>query len=911
MRYEVQPAELTIDGYDCFSNCFSEYVHRGVAVYVKKSLNAQKVCLTHDQAKARECVWVEVKLKDGDVLLIGGIYRPPSNTVEQNKHLYKTILSITEGKSHVLLGGDFNHPEINWKEETSPNSENNPATIFMDSFVRNSFLFQHVSKPTHYRPQQNPTLIDLIFSSEKDMVQNLRHEAPLGKSHHHCLHFDFVCYAEMYAEKGRIYNFKKANFHEMRNHITNSDLMSKIDGLEVQETWNCIEGCIIEAIDKSVPKFKPQPKAKTDNKRERPEWWNKYVGNKVKLKKELYQKWLVTQNPKDWDAYARIRNKCKNECRKSDRNYQKSIAKKAKDNPKIFYAYTNRKMKVKEGIGDLIDDEGEKVTSNEGKAKLLNNFFCSVFTTERMEDIPSCENKNPNITLEDIVFTKEIVYKKLKEINPAKSCGPDNITAVVLKELAQVLTDPITELFNKSMSKGELPKVWKEANVVPLFKKGEKSRTNNYRPVSLTCILCKIMESIIRDKAVEYMEANNYLSSYQHGFISKRSCTTNLLATMDAWTEALDRGSAVDAVYLDFSKAFDSVPHLRLLEKLKGYGFKGKILAWIADFLIGRRQRVCVNACYSDWEIVTSGVPQGSVLGPILFVIFINDLPETVQSLCQMYADDSKVYSEVENETMKEKLQADLDNLMVWANKWQMRFNADKCHVVHLGQRNCNFSYYMGKQDTNERVELTASLVEKDLGVQVDSELTFSKHIECQVNKANKLVGLIRRSFSYIDKESMRQLFTALVRPHLEFANVIWSPRFQKDIKLIEKVQRRATKVVPGLKNMKYEQRLRAMNLPSLKYRRKRGDLIEAYKLTHGLYSVNQGLLKLDENKRTRGHAYKVVKESCNSSIRQRFFSSRVVNDWNGLPASIAEASSMDSFKARLDKHFENEMFCD
>ena len=317
-----------------------------------------------------------------------------------------------------------------------------------------------------------------------------------------------------------------------------------------------------------------------------------------------------------------------------------------------------------------------------------------------------------------------------------------------------------------------------------------------------------------------------------------------------------------------------------------------------------------IMICYlHDWAPVTSGVPQGSCLGPILFVIFINDMPDVVHSICQMYADDSKLFSEVNDDSSKRKLQADLENIMEWAEKWQMRFNADKCHVVHLGSNNPNFSYYMRNEDGTEDIELTTSTVEKDLGVQVDDKLTFSKHIECQVNKANRLVGLIRRSFSYMDKETMRQLFTALVRPHLEFANVIWAPRLKKDIKLIEKVQRRATKYIPGLKGLKYEERLKEMNLPSLSYRRKRGDLIEAYKLTHGHYAINKNLLKLDKTSRTRGHMYKIEKQYCKLSVRQNFFAVRVENQWNDLPASVVEAPSINAFKERLDKYLENEMF--
>ena len=418
------------------------------------------------------------------------------------------------------------------------------------------------------------------------------------------------------------------------------------------------------------------------------------------------------------------------------------------------------------------------------------------------------------------------------------------------------------------------------------------------------------MESIIRDSLVAFMENNNFLSNFQHGFISHRSCTTNLLATLDAWTEIIDNGDPLDAIYLDFSKAFDSVPHLRLLAKLRSYGICDNLLKWIADFLIGRRQRVNVNGKFSDWSEVTSGVPQGSCLGPLLFVIYINDLPNMVESICQLYADDTKLFSKIDSPDKHSRLQQDLDNLVSWANTWQLRFNADKCHVLHMGYNNPNYVYYMESYVNNERVELEATKMEKDLGIIVDSELTFSKHVETQVGKANRLVGLIRRSFTYMDKNCMRQLFIALVRPHLEFGNVAWSPQFKKEADLIEKVQERATKVIPGFRNLSYEERLKTMKLPSLKYRRKRGDLIEVYKYVNGYYNVNENLLTKDSSTRTRGHAHKLSKKHCRLKLRQNFFSFRVVNDWNNLPAHVAEAPSMDSFKARLDKHFINIMYC-
>ena len=466
--------------------------------------------------------------------------------------------------------------------------------------------------------------------------------------------------------------------------------------------------------------------------------------------------------------------------------------------------------------------------------------------------------------------------------------------------MAEALADPLTLVLNKILSTGTLPQLWKDANVTPIFKKGKKSSPGNYRPVSLTSVICKLMESLVRDHIVKHMNTNSLFTKYQHGFMEGRSCSTNLLATLDVWSDAVENGIPVDTIYLDFAKAFDTVPHQRLLNKLHSYGIRGKTYEWIKDFLSSRRQRVVVKGSMSDWAPVTSGIPQGSVLGPLLFVIFINDLPNITQCITQMFADDTKIFSPVANTEDKEKLQNDLDSLCVWSDKWQLRFNASKCKVLHIGSANPHYKYSMESIDGTVQLEETE--LEKDLGVHIDPELKFSKHVERQVNKANRILGLIRRSYEFIDMEVMKKLFTSLVRPHLEFGNVAWSPRLEKDRNLIEGVQTRATKLVPELKDLEYEERLKRMDLPSLRYRRVRGDMIETYKYTHSKYTVNEDLLVRNEDSVARGHSLKLQKRYCGSATRFNFYSFRIVDSWNFLPEDIINAPTLDTFKARLDK---------
>jgi hypothetical protein len=226
------------------------------------------------------------------------------------------------------------------------------------------------------------------------------------------------------------------------------------------------------------------------------------------------------------------------------------------------------------------------------------------------------------------------------------------------------------------------------ANIMAIHKKGSKSDPNNYRPVSLTSQLCKIMESIVRDHLLQFITTNNIISPTQHSFMPKRSCSTQLVEAIEDWMEALDEGDCVDVIYLDFSKAFDSVPHRRLLMKMRGMGITGPILRWCESFLQNRKQRVVLNGEASAWTPVISGVPQGSIIGPTLFVIFINDMPDEVRSTLKMFADDAKIYCRATSIEQRQNLQTDLEELNGWATKWQMKFNANKCQTLHLGRNN-------------------------------------------------------------------------------------------------------------------------------------------------------------------------------------------------------------------------------
>ena len=434
--------------------------------------------------------------------------------------------------------------------------------------------------------------------------------------------------------------------------------------------------------------------------------------------------------------------------------------------------------------------------------------------------------RSQGITLMDMQVTPEAVCKKLKNLNPNKAQGPDAIPSRVLKELHKELSLPLSTLFNKSITEGVIPKDWKEANVTAIFKKGSRSDPSNYRPVSLTCVTCKVLESLIRDVIVEYMSGYKLYSDCQHGFRQKRSCITQLLEVMEDLTNMIENRNTIDIIYLDFRKAFDTVPHERLLLKLKSYGISGNLLIWIKQFLNDRTQKVKVGKEFSKEKNVISGIPQGSVLGPVLFTIFINDLPEVINSTCKIFADDTKLY---DSSLQSDSIQVDLIHIQEWSHTWQLYFNTEKCKVLHMGKNNPKKQYMM--QQDNNLMAVNTCLTEKDLGVTFDGGLDFDIHISAAINKANQMLGIIRRCFRYLDNRSFLNLYKAMVRPHLEYGNIIWYPLWKRQSSAIEKVQRRATKMIPQLKTLSYQCRMETLGLPSLKARRTRGDLIQAYKI--------------------------------------------------------------------------------
>ena len=397
---------------------------------------------------------------------------------------------------------------------------------------------------------------------------------------------------------------------------------------------------------------------------------------------------------------------------------------------------------------------------------------------------------------------------------------------------------------------------------------------------------------------MDFLIKHTLINPSQHGFLKARSCLTNMLCIFEEITKWVDEGSPVDVIYLDFPKAFDKVPHQRLISKLKSHGMGNSIINWIEQWLNDRRQRVVVDGEVSSWKPVLSGVPQGSVLEPILFLVYINDLQEWVTGNILKFADDTKLFRKNMEIGDKQKLQDDIDKLVRWSEKWQMLFNVGKCKCLYTGPGNTGMNYEMGG------TILSKTAKEKDLGVSTNANMKVSEQCRIAASKGNQVLGMIRRNITYKENSLILPLYNAIVRPHLEYCIQAWSPYLRKDIDTLEKIQRRATKLIPGLRDMTYEKRLKECGLTTLETRRLRGDQIEVFKILNGYENIDSNLFfEIKESKKTRGHNFTLVKKQSRLDVRKFSFSQRTINVWNKLSEECVHASSVNMFKNRIDKY--------
>ena len=500
----------------------------------------------------------------------------------------------------------------------------------------------------------------------------------------------------------------------------------------------------------------------------------------------------------------------------------------------------------------------------------------------------------------DISIHVNGVENLLKNINPHKAKGPDEIHGRVLKECRTNIAPILAIIFEKSLTSGSIPSDWKHANVCPVYKKGDKHEPKNYRPISLTCICCKLCEHIIASSLMQHLENSNILYDFQHGFRSSRSWETQLISFIQDLARSADNNTQTDIIIMDFAKAFDKVSHRHLLYKLNYYGVNNNAFHWIADFLDQRSQTVVLEAETSDTIPVTSGVPQGTVLGSILFLIYINDFPEYLtHSTLRLFADDCIIYKEIHSESDARNLQQDLEAAARWEQDWLMCFHPDKCNVLSITQKQKSIKFtYKLHGHSLEKTDST-----KYLGITLQSNLKWDKHINNITSKANQTLGFLRRNLKVNSQKIKDHAYKALVRPKLEYSSCVWDPPTTNQINQLEKVQRRAARFVCGRfhNTSSVTKMLEDLDWPLLQVRRLRTRLIMFYKIIHHQIAIYPSDLLIPVDTRTRHSNPNCYRQIQTSKDIYRFsFYPQTILQWNQLPSSVVTVDTVECFRNTL-----------
>ena len=673
-----------------------------------------------------------------------------------------------------------------------------------------------------------------------------------------------------------------------------SDFLASHGTRDIHQNWEAFNNHM-QDLRKSIPS------KKTSSRYNLP-WLSSDVKRMCRKKRRLYRK--ARRSKDHWAKFYSHQEATRTALRKAHWEYVNSILLDDLDNgnKKSFWSYIKAQKQDNVGVSPL--RKGRQLLSDsKSKAQLLSDQFKSVFTI----DTPETEGirlRGPNYPpIDDLIIKEDGVLKLLQGLNPSKASGPDEIPARLLKNLATELTPAITETFRQSVLTGALPESWKQAWISPVYKKGNRNDPANYRPVSLTCILCKTLEHIFCTHIRGHLDKHGILTPANHGFRAQHSCETQLLMTTHDILRHRDVGKQVDITILDFSKAFDTVPHRRLLGKLEHYGICGPSLKWIQEFLTGRTQAVLCDGIRSGSEHVLSGVPQGTVLGPLLFLLHINEMPSVVDphNQCRLFADDCLLYRVVDSLANQIQLQQDLAALEAWACDWGMQFNASKCHVmvVNKGQSHRPFLYQLCG------TILDSVSREKYLGVLLSQEMSWSPHIGNIVAKAHQKLGFIRRNLRGSPQDCKRLAYIALVRSGLEYASIIWDPTLQKDTEALERVQRKAARWVTST----YETRasvsklLKDLQWETLETRRRQQRLAFLYKILKEQVAVPAKSIDITYSSRaSRGclNKQKLYRPGTRTTEYQNSFVHRTIPQWNALPESVAQTGTVSTFKCRL-----------
>ena len=723
-----------------------------------------------------DIIGIDIQGLNNSTISIILLYIPPHLCVEYFQTFLTELAVYLLNKENILVMGDFNVRSF-----ISNDLNVTKCRAIFDFF--NTLDIAQVNAITNC----DNVLLDLVAATPRLNCAVVQESEPFSTidKFHPPLAIELISTIERVKcfpaqQSFRSYNFRKANLSALYNDIQCAEWHKIHSAVNVNAMCEMFYGILYKILDDNVP-------LRNVNRTNYPVWYTAEIIAKLKEKSKLHTQYKKSRREEDLSNFKKLRVSCKHLVDSAFNQYISTVESTINTQPNLIWHFINGKKRSTR-IPGRMNHNGTYSGSQHDIVEMFAKYFSSVYLPPSNVTADSYNKVYmPNVSLE--TFTTNQVKGAIKKLSKCNSVGDDEVPYFLIFDCAEILADPLTAIFNRSVNTCEFPSIWKIGRVVPIHKSGDKSLISNYRPISLLSCFAKVYERLLFDQI--FPQIKQYLSPLQHGFYPKRSTNTNLAIFNEFVSTALDQQVQVDAIYTDFSKAFDTIDVSIVTNKLRDIGFHDNALGLFHSYLVDREQYVFYNGTRSSSYKPTSGVPQGSNLGPLIFLIFINDLPETLTCQTLMFADDVKLYKKITSLNDCTDLQQDLNKLSEWCNKNRLKLNTDKCKILTFTRRCTRIQVnYNINNSILSRVHSTC-----DLGVIFSSDLKFNEHINATAGKAVRTLGFLLRNCSEFKNTSMlKQIYISLVRPILEYATVIWSPSTSSSITILESVQRRFMK---------------------------------------------------------------------------------------------------------------------
>ena len=853
----------------------------GICVYIKKGVlfSENKYINLNLSSKNIEMQWISLNQCNMRELVIVNLYRPPQGNIKEFCTSLHDCLATFDSatKREFFIMGDFN---INAFEKELNN-------------IMNSYGFkQFIEKTTRY--SYNNKCIDLIYSNS-DFVSNSG-TLDWNYSDHQAIFISrkkpFVKHTKT-SFVGRSYkHYNKEEFQDMlRSHEWNHFFSIEDPNI----CWNLFYDRIIETLDE----FCQEKTFKISSYSE--PWMNKEIMERIIDKDKSLKKAKRTNSFEDWDEAKRQRNNVGMLVDRAKSNYLENEFLLTKKDPKKFwrniYSVIPKKKQSKKGQIRLKDDSGKDIDENR-TAEYINDFFTNIGPKlakkfDKEWDYFGSESEN---VIGKIKLTRGQIVQILKRIDISKSSGLEKISSNCLKDACLALSSQLLHIFEMSLKYCIFPNEWKIANIVPLFKGGIKEDVSNYRPVSLLPIPGKILESIIHDHIVTFFENNNLLCDHQGGFRKRHSTLSSITEFTNDIFHAVNNKNITIATFFDLKKAFDTVNHSILINKLSKMGIIGNLLDWIENYLFNRYQKTICNGKLSSKQKIVCGVPQGSILGPLLFLVYINDLESQLDDVnFQLYADDTVIYCSGKNSCdVKTKLQKCFNKFINWCNINQLSINTKKTKIMTFGTRHMiknanNIEIYIEKE------KLQSVPTYKYLGIHLDQTLNYEYHMKNVLKIISSKLYVFSKIRRFLSEKAALDVYKTMILPYFDYGDVIFMFSNENLLNKMDRLHLRGLKISKKITtSINDDELLNSCNISNLKNRR----IVHLRNFMFNRKHLCQSNDDRDEHICTRskaGPTYSIEKPNCEAFRRNVCYSGCI--EWNNLNSNVRNLDNIFEFK--------------